>query len=538
MISTSSFSNVNLNSDCCVTQIQNNNYIFQIVLTNGNSLSLIKHSAIIDLTIIDDLRYFFKYGHLIFNDSMGALQKYEGINETGSSTINSKAEPYVYRGDGRDFLLIEIVPQLQEDDLCGRMSTSAKEKYGIKGKFSIYDIEDIKYEDNTNLNYKKYKFYDSDYQYLCESIAQFSTSDYSKTQKSPSSPQSVSSKVDKNISASNYDRSVYTGEAIEKLLKKVITEKYGEPFKKDIEWDKGNSIINYNSFGNKKAIDDLEYLLSYHVSTDQNFNLPCILHKTKYTNKYYLKPLNKFFEEANLKTANFGFSNIGGPGLIEDFFLGKLDTDSKGLNFSLNKSPYVSTNSSSINEYNLINDYTFQKARTKDIQKFMTSYAVHSSDPRGYNKVDLKQNNLENLQKTYNKTMVDTLPGRNGKKPYSIVPINQAKQDYQNVQHIYVPNSLDDKQRLNFGKNKGLVQMIFKNTSIGFEVRGLTTREAGKFITINRRDSSITPTYDNSLLGMYLVTYVRHEFKDGSYQNYIIGTKPYTFDKSKYVDMY
>jgi hypothetical protein len=78
--------------------------------------------------------------------------------------------------------------------------------------------------------------------------------------------------------------------------------------------------------------------------------------------------------------------------------------------------------------------------------------------------------------------------------------------------------------------------LFFKNTSIQFRIRGNTLRQTGKFFTINRTDSNVSQNYDNTVLGNYLITYVSHEFKKGTYETTLLGVKPYSAEKTNFAE--
>ena len=62
-------------------------------------------------------------------------------------------------------------------------------------------------------------------------------------------------------------------------------------FKASSEWDKGGSLLEYHTNAGYKAIDDLQYLIEYHVSEKGYDYVPCILKKTRYTEEYTFIPI-------------------------------------------------------------------------------------------------------------------------------------------------------------------------------------------------------------------------------------------------------
>jgi len=309
-----------------VERINDNVFIFNIFLNNGKSKIGLKFSAIEELNIVDDLRYFFTYGTMTINYNNDVLESFESIGgELGGSKKDS--EPYQFRGDGRDILEIEIMPQLKEQKcLEVYANESERRKYCIKHTCIIYKYEDL----SAGKGEKKRKlyFWERDYQLLREVNINYSTCDSNKNKVS-----SIKGTAGTNISVSksNTDCSIFTGDAIEGVLKSALATTAKSRFSKGA-WDKGGSKIFYSSSGVNKALDDLNYVLSYHISDSTNKFLPCILKKERYTGKYNLTPLNKFYS-SSLSIGGLGGFLTSGPQVIEDFLIGKMEASGgmKGL---------------------------------------------------------------------------------------------------------------------------------------------------------------------------------------------------------------
>jgi hypothetical protein len=494
--------------------INGNNHIFNIVLNNGTTKVGIKFAAIDELVIIDDLRYFYAYGKMTFTYNNDALEAYEQTNvEPGAPKTSEK--PYIFRGDGRDFLEVEIMPQMRDSECLEPGATeSDREKYCIKHEFSIYHYDDD--TDGTGFKRRTLYFWDKDFQYLNNCGTDFSTSQL--VQETNRETINVNS-AEVNIKGSTQNNSVYTGDAIKGVLELSLRDTCGIEVKFG-DWDQGGSKINYTTPAQYKAIDDLDFLLTYHVSDDGNDNLPCILKKQRYTDKYQLWPISFYYDESKQKSSSILEGLLGGS-KTEDFYIGKLNTGEGDLFNS-------STNGGVATEYTVIDNYNFTKISSEELQKYFTSYAVHTNDPRGSFKVDLQPNNYEQISEKYNKIFVKSNKATTGGAPVTNLPDNTLRQEHKFSQHVFVPYALEEKQRKSFGINRTMLNLFYKNTCITFNARGNTARQSGKLITINRRNNDIQPTHDGNILGQYLVTYLRHEFKGGTYSNIIQGTKPYT----------
>jgi hypothetical protein len=511
-----------------IETINGNNFIYNVHLFNGTSKVGIKFAATDNLTIVDDLKYFYSYGTMTFNYNNDILEAFEGLGESETGGSNSKFEPYVFRGDGRDLLLVEIMPQLKDTE-CLEFSPSEgeKEKYMIKHTFSVYHFEDI--TDSLGMKRRTLYFWDRDFQLLNNINVDFSSKDMLPSNSQPNLLFLNNTNV--NVNQSTTNNGVYTGEAIKGLLDLALKQQYQVNVKYG-RWDEGATKITYTSPSQFKAIDDLDYLITYHVSTDENFNLPSLLKKQRYTEKYQLIPLNKFFTENLFFGSSILNSLFGGMKQTEDFFIGKINTGDTDL-FGASNSILGGTGNKTITDYNLIDSYNFTKISATELQKYFTTYAVHTNDPRGYFSADLKSNSYDKVKQMYNDVFVKNMGGRGG-GAFSNAPDNQIREESKNSNHVFVPYSLEEKQRKAFGINRSMLNLFFKNTSIQFNVRGNTLRQTGNFFTINRRDSAIMPTHDSNVLGQYITTYLRHEFKTGTYTNTILGMRPYSVEDNKF----
>jgi hypothetical protein len=496
-----------------VENINGNNHLFRVELNNGSTKVRLKFAAIDELIIVDDLRYFYCYGKMTFNYNNDPLESCVTFGNSEPGSNNQLIKPYTFRGDGRDILEVEIMPQMKDSDcLEASISETDREKYCIKHIFSIYHYEDM--TDGSGFKRRTLYFWDRDFQYLNNIQLDFSTDKLIRTRERETI--NVNS-AEVNIKQSTQNNSIYTGDAIKGILTYALKEQYGIPIKFG-KWDTGGSKINYTSPAQYKAVDDLDFLITYHVSDDQNGNLPAILKKQRYTEKYQLIPINKFYDEAE-QTSSSIFGDLFGK--TEDFFLGKLNT---GESCTFNGSKIAT-------EYTVVDNYNFTKISPRELQEYFTTYAVHTNDPRGNFRTDIQPNNYQKIKELYDKVFVkNTISGnsRTPGSPVTNVPDNLIREQHKNTRHVFVPYALEEKQRKSFGINRTMLNLFFKNTGVTFTARGNTARQAGKLISMNRRNSDIQPTHDSNITGNYLITYIRHEFKGGTYMNIIQATKPYT----------
>jgi hypothetical protein len=511
-----------------IIQIQDNLYKFDVFLWNGETRTGITFGSIEEFQIVDDLRHIYSYGYIIFSDNQDVFESFEGIEG------KSKVKPYNFRGDGRDYLEVEIMPQVNEVCVGSTPQRDAKE-FSLKHTFSVYKIEEDVREDK-GVKFKKLYFWDVDYQHLTEIDSKFSTSEVRL--KSENILGSLRLNINNKKSKNTDDFRRYTGDSIKYLLDKCLNKTSTSGFKASKEWDTGGSMVEYHTNGQYKAIDDLQYLMEYHVSEKSYGYVPCILKKMRYTEEYSFVPITAYLQNSFYKGNNF-LGLVGGRNLTEDLYIGKLDTAGRGLggkmNFGVNPSP----NSFNAINYNLIETYSFLKPDADMIQKDISTHFVHSYDPRGFFSCSIKANNFATSTKTIYDQNIKNIPNFNKSRGYDIIPKNQLRENNKNVQHVFASGiSIENRiPEYNFGRNKALMASVFKNSAIYFRVRGLTRRKSGTLFNVNRLDNQKTSDYDNIVLGTYFTTMVIHEFKKGMYYNHIYATKPSISKKHEFAKM-
>jgi len=499
--------NLTFNNTPYIARIQDTDYIFEVTIFNGDGRAFrINQNAMVDFKIVDELQRFYHYGFIIFKNDLDVLEAIETIDaDNNNKTFN----PYVFRGDGRDFIKVTIKPTLADGDLVtGRTPSS---EFVLDFIFSVYDYEDLHDEDRTQ-KYKKLYFWDYSYMVLCEQDSYFTTSKYSK-------------------GLSNSDRSMYTGDAIKNLLKETFEDQLQATITFDKDWDLGSSKLFYSSPAGYKVIDDLNYLIDRHVSSKDNDYSPCILKRERNYN-FSLRPINSYFKGAYYK-GNQSLGNLGGNYLIENFVIGKEDSSDNTMNNSPIRSPGISINASNLADVSYIENFSVSNMAADDTQSKLVSYYVHNYDNNSkLFSIDSNENNFESNSKIYNKNVVSYMKGREGRSPYTNTSSNKFRSENKNINHVF-NNSITPEQRLNSGRNKYLLDSIFLNTTLSLRTNGSTRRQSGRFITVQRNNSQADSSFDNKMMGIYLISSITHSFIKGGYSNYVVCNKMYNMDDSK-----
>lgn len=494
--------------------IGDNTYEFTILLMNGDGQSIgLKYSSVVELSISDTLTNFSADGYIIFNNALDAIESVQSVSTDVRGRPEQAFSTFAFRGDGRDFLIVNIKPALQSNDQDPIGMSDNKKQYSLNYLFTIFDTQDIITEDK-EVKMKKLYFCDLAFQILNERNAYFSTS-----------------KLSQDKGKGNSNRSIYTGEAIKQLLISTLSQDTNLVQKYSDQWDRGEEKIFYSSPANAKAIDDLYYLLDYHVSSKENDYCPALLRKNR-LNVWTLTPVTNLFKTAYYKGSS-SFGDIGGSGLTENFIIGKPTAGEYNPLNSIERNPKASFFATNLPDYSYIENF-----ESAGINATSSTFGVATHVVHNYNiadktfSIDLAENNINSAFKKYKKNFVQTQKGTIGSSPSPNLILNKTKTDNKNIHHVFNPNTTQS-VRLNSGSNKVLLNSIFNNTTIGFKTRGSIFREAGKFFTIERRDFANNSSFDNKMLGTYLVTKVDHVFKNGQYYNYIVGVKTYTAEKNK-----
>lgn len=500
--------NLMLDPKGSTVQIQDNYYTFNVTLMNSDgNVTGIRHAAVVDLCFMEDLRFFYNYGYLIYDNRMNVVESAESIS-TGLDGVNQKAfVPFNFRYDGRDMLAINIVPQVTyENTSIGETSNRAKKPFALNGFFSIYDLEDIITEDK-NKKLQKIYFRDYAYQMLKEKDSYFS-----------------SGKLKKGIS--NTDRSLETGLILRSIIQQALASdtEVSQTFSSD--WDTGSEKTFYSSPSNNKAIDDVNYLLSYHVSDASNDYCPSLLRHDR-NGTWTFTPIKRIQDGSYYKgTPQFG--DLGGAGNIETFTIVRpgISNDSS-IDSAPDRAPGVSPFANTFLDTSYIENFQSSGMTVEDTQAGMVTTMVHHYDfNKGEFDIDIEENSFDAIGKTGGKMFVQNQKSVSSKGSTSNLTGNLIRSENKNIKHTYSISD-DPKTRLSKGRNEALLLQFFNNSAVSFRARGKTDRTVGKFINIKRGDKANDSSFDNSLQGSYCIVKIEHSFINNQYINDIVAVKNY-----------
>lgn len=546
--------------------INNNNYLFKITLIsaagNQSRAQDIKPSAIQEFFISDTLNNFYQQGYIIINNTFDIIERDTPIadpygdpyyynnagntapidNDADGATSNINAG-FLFRGEGRDILRVDIMPRLDDTMTNGLGSEEGQKFFYMNFDFAVYDFEEL-VDSTTGIKSKKLYFWDLYYQLMLEKNVPFTTATFASTTSAYS--QNVAGTITNTIfseNADNADRAIPTGIALREFLKATFppNEKYTADFsinipnedianlsqdqidQKNLDWDIGGTKIFFSTPANYKATDCLDYILSRHVSNvASNFD-QCFLQLERYNRKWKFRSLSQYFREAYdpetdgpgqsyIETIKIGgYTEEIGKSKIENYF-----TPSNGLFIRIGA----------------IKTFSFDSMSALHAQKKLVPYLVHSYDYENKQfQIDIARNGIAQSMKTYQQNYVNYMNHANGKPPYSNFAPGQLRYRNKNVNNVFSTTEQDADQRLGVGRNEFLYASIFTNNLLSFRLQGSTHRQAGEFIGIDRDGAMLASKFDNKLLGIYLIIEAKHLFIGNEYYNDLCCIKVYNFDQ-------
>ena len=463
------------------------------------------------------------------------------LDENASNHFN-------FRNNGEDLLRLRMVPR--DITLGGLPSLGVKDNkklWEINRLYSIYSIDDVTppKKGRSLKSFKKFSFWDLRYQIMITKNQEYSTG-LSDTLINPND-------------YSDKGRSINTSTAIEEIIKqslfdgnKNIINKTGKDSKEpEKEWEEGASDIFYTSGAQSNAYEDLMYVYGRHASsktlginndTPRDYSILTIEREDDGLGYFSLKPLSKYFENAGRESP--------GEYQIEHFFLQNELT--KETTVGLYRSPVLPAGDRrkdrdlNFRDYSTITSYEFV-----DIDPLVNAAAfattpVHSFDfkNRQFN-IEFKNNGLESAQEIFKSQYIFNLYKDRSSQDDAFLIKNVTKSKKQGVNYTVNPvfSLYGDSDKPEIRNSDGLHRLLytglFQNTCINFNVPGLTIREAGRFIAIDRLKGSDDSTFDDTLCGQWFVINVLHTISNGEYINNITAVKIHRYKPPEFeLDLY
>lgn len=497
-------------------------YRFSLYLINADSkLFKISRTNIQELVLIDDIMDWFHHGHVVFNNPKDILERSRKI--FGANGKEMEVVPYRFRSDARDFIYLRMDPYLGDGEqrVNEELNSIA---YSMRFLFCVYAMEDISPDNNPNTKMQKLYFHDYRLQMLREKNTYYSTAKYPRKL-------GENTNVGTNVKQkTNEQRSKTTGEIIQDLLSVSLMEQDTTGlFSRN--WEFGDQEMFYTSPANNKAIDDINYVLNKHVSSAEHEHEPCILKLERYTDRWELLPLSKYFDRSR---------NGDGPGAYQtERFLLASDLDMLTENtIPVSKKTFDEKQSHPLINYHypeisVLSDYNFYEMNGSDCQDVLNSVIVNRYDEGEKTfSIDIETGNIQNVWDMFQERYTDKMKGGEGGKGYTAWTVDRSRVENlnMNVTESWTPNkslSLVD-------RNKKLLGAMLLGNGIQFKSKGIPTRRSGVWISVDIEMSYEDTDYESKVLGQYFVTRTEHIITSTEYRNVVTGVKPYLYENPNF----
>ena len=490
--------------------IDTQKYLFKVTLFNpeGDKVTLTK-KEVKELKLVDNLRDPWVRGYITLDNTEAALERF--VTDPTEREFRPELTPlkgYTYRGDGRDFIQIEIIPVND-----GSLSEFTNDDKNFKTTFGLRYIFSIKQGSSgtvDGVDCKTFNIGDVDEEVLKERKAFFSTGKLT-------TPAGVDA-----AQANNEDRYATTGESI----KAILTDTLGANVIADSQFEAGASKLFYSSPINNTAYDDLNYLLSRHVSDDSSNDFS-FLKKSNYTGEYTLQSAESMFGQALQKNRN-----VGGELFVENFTINGIGSGDANVIEPSKKAP---TGALEFGSKGDVLNYKFFDTDGEQYKKDIKTQVVNSYDFKNKRfNIEVKDSTATAVRDKFSDVYVTPLKGDNN-KPYPNLPLTHFQKENQTFEPIFSEYGESAEIRKSYGANKLLKSSLFSNMAIEIVIKGQLFRKTGTFFSVDRQGSYIENQYDSKVLGIYLLTEVEHQFiGETTYIQRIVGIKTNHFSNPNF----
>jgi len=540
----------------------------EIYLDNGSTDEKarrypINPNSIVNLSIEDTMADWAVNGSLSFfynpEASMGEQDERTGQSSSAQTGLyNSDQKSFFhFRNDGNDLLRIRIVPKLDDSSNLGAagasndtFAISDPKHWTLSYLFSIYDMEDIDLPPgaqnaaSATVKCLKLYFWDSWYQKMITNTMQYSTA------------LSYKADIEADMMSNQYYNpgTIYTGQAIKEIIDLSLSQESTQtnysgtpaidpsllitytPTAADGEgWDQGAAKIFYTAPANVTAYDSLMYVYDKHVSSYEynNVNDFSILMKDRGPDAtdvgvLELKSVTSFFEKAG--------NSADSPGeyQTEHYFLQSYASE-KDRATKHHRGPMSNTGSDKVDmkslKYNQISNYRFvdMSALTNTTQFCTTPVYSFDFKNRQFN-VEFKTNSVETARSFMSKNYIGNVykAGSDNEKLF-LISLDKDKKS-KNIKPTFSLYGDNKQIRQSSGLQKLLYLGLFHNMAINFRTLGLTSREPGRFISIDKTDGVEDGIFEDKFYGQWFIINIKHVIEAELYYNDITAVKLHRFN--------
>lgn len=538
-------------------------YAVDLYLDNSNNLGStseasrhrINPAAVINLTIEEMLTNWVTEGSITFlylPDDAPAAQEATYAQRSitplvGRNESDDVLKTYQFRADGFDVLRFSVIPKLKPTRDGGPDVAIANNdpNWMLSYLFSIYNVEDvndvpqIQGPASEYMKCLKLSFRDLRAQILKTTNLEYSTS---------FSPEGES----ENGLANSYfpQKTLSTGTILYELFTKALENPtHGgdltlSPIDKS-DFEPGDSKIFYTSPAQWSAEDDINYVYGQHVSSQvvgrKNVRDISILHTKRsgtgtYISDIALTPVSKFFEDVGTSR------DAPGKNQIEHFFTTS-HTNENTATGKIWMAPLSQASDRDLKtaKYGQIFSYSYVDISPEMNSQILCNTPVYSVDiGRRAFQATFEGNTVKDMRDAIAESYIKKLYRGSGNTEDLFLPtLHQQKQNTNMFPTFSLngdldPNGLGEIIRQKNGISQLLYTGLFQNACICFTTFGLTLRQPGKFIAIDKLNKADPTDYNSKLYGQWFIIKVVHGFEAGAYMNAIYAVKVHRYKAKEF----
>jgi hypothetical protein len=485
----------------------NEEFYFKVALYNNNGdCVFLQKNSVIHLTIEDNMFNPFHQGVMVISNDATVIEK--------------SPNPYVFLGNGRDIVDIEIVPAFNGDFDKDTANEKNKEHVGLKFNFVVTESVDIIFNKTickklTLVEYSQYMLSENIFNIFALQKAGALGGNYMETNGGNAKP---TGEVIKSILYSVYNDNKVTDELfyIDSLTKEKVFD------------EESDVTVTINPYGAMSYMEVLNYVLSFHSYKKS----PCVLQFDRYQKKFMLISLKNLFE--NHKKYVMETLKFPSPSQNE-FSLGKVKNENPAIKWEMFP---VTFEESRIIEY-----YVDSPTCKYNVDLAGNSGILSSS--RGYKSMvfDLTTLNSETFMKTFYDLFVKPFKDNFNNSDNTKLEVfpnfypNPNKKNNFDTNKGVLPPALDEKKYL----NQKMASLLYLNNVYQYKLIGKTHRKTLSFMDVvknaeNKNGRFVATKWDLNNLGRHLVTSVKHVFEFDTYNNEIETIKPYRLSDGNETD--
>jgi hypothetical protein len=459
-----------------------------LALDDSGKAVIMKGNAFRYIEIVDNIHHPFHTGEIIVKNDLNFFDK-----------------EYTYLGNGRDILILTILP----DSKYNAIPPLTNDDFVLKFEFIIVDCVDINYENS-----------------ICKRLKLVEAKEYKLTETFFNI-----SGIQKSIGGfsylnSNEGNAKPTGDWINAILKDVYTEMNDNLYIKDSEnkefFEREGCInMDITPHGSIPNIAVLNYVMQFHTHNDS----PCLLRYDRIQKKFFVLSYKTLFENNELFCK-------------DELQFGRFSSDKEESNIPQSNIEYnhLSKTWSDIillgqggNDSKIIESYIEQPDASL-ILKFFAKESVSSySRAHGAFMYNLQTLAPDFIIEKYKKCFVD--PFKDLFSNYNLKENFVLPQSTSHMENAWktatdsLPPEMNEKQF----EIKKLSNLLNLNNTYIYKSKGSTARKAATFVDIVKFDQNkeSDKNYDLNHLGRHLITCVKHIFIENNYINKIETIKPY-----------